>query len=78
MNAFEMVKPRSSVSKIEKKMENQFVKSGPMIGSLRVLDRNGRFNAPLEPRRLGSIVIEDRAVGKANTEKRKALMRGGL
>ncbi|MBU0749175.1 MAG: hypothetical protein KKG67_20525 [Gammaproteobacteria bacterium] len=47
--------------------------SGP-----RVMDRNGKFNAPLAPRAYGSIVVEGQAQGQASTDKRKALVRGGL
>jgi hypothetical protein len=50
-----------------------------LAGSLpRVLDRKGCLNAPLAPRAFGSISIENQAQSQASTDRRKAILKGGL
>lgn len=80
LNAFQSVRPRgmdmpSAVPLV--------TKAGPapakLPGSLpRVLDRNGKVNAPLAPRVYGSISVEGRVAGEAGQLKRQAIVKGGL
>ena len=80
LNAFQAVRPRgvdlpSAVPVL--------AKAGPapakLPGSLpRVLDRNGKVNAPLAPRVYGSISVEGRVAGEASVLKRQAIVKAGL
>lgn len=79
-NAFQSVRPRGvdmpSAAPVLAKAGKAPAK---LPGSLpRVLDRNGKVNAPLAPRVYGSIAVEGRVAGEASQLKRQAIVKGGL
>lgn len=80
MNAFEAVRPRGADAPSAAPRPHNVGRAPNLLpGSLpRVLDRNGKVNAPLAPRSHGSIVIENREASAASAARRRALVKGGL
>ena len=78
MNAFESVKPRGADAPA--KLPVQRKKAVPITYSSkrepRVLNVNGKLQAPLNPNASNNIVIEGAEQGRASTDKRRAIVRG--
>ena len=75
-NPFTSVRPRgiSAPAKLPTKPKKAPV---PITYSTkRVLNVNGKLQAPLNPNASNSIVIEGQAQGQASTDKRQAIVRG--
>ena len=77
-NAFESVKPRGP--DMPAKLPVQRKKAVPITYSNkrepRVLNVNGKLQAPLNPNASNSIVIEGAEQGRASADKRRAIVRG--
>ena len=76
-NAFTSVRPRGkdAPAKVPTKPKKAPV---PITYSnkTRVLNVNGKLQAPLNPNASNNIVIEGQAQGQASTDKRRAIVRG--
>ncbi|MDQ5943118.1 MAG: hypothetical protein QG572_1934 [Pseudomonadota bacterium] len=76
MNAFTSVRPRGAG--IPAKVPVQRKKKAVPItySNKRVLNVNGKLQAPLNPNASNSIVIESRAQAQASNDKTRAITRG--
>ena len=76
MNAFTSVRPRGIDAPA--KLPTQRKKAAPITYSnkTRVLNVNGKLQAPLNPNASNSIVIEGAEQGRASSDKRRAIVRG--
>ena len=79
MNAFQLARPRGidAPAKVPTKPKKAPV---PITYSSkrepRVLNVNGKLQAPLNPNASNNIVIEGAEQGRASTDKRRAIVRG--
>ena len=78
MNAFHLARPRGADAPA--KLPVQRKKAVPITYSSkrepRVLNVNGKLQAPLNPNASNNIVIEGAEQGRASTDKRRAIVRG--
>lgn len=78
MNAFTSVRPRgadTAPAKVPKKPKKAPVPITYSEKIVRVMNVNGKLQAPLNPNASNSIVIEGAAQGRASTDKRDRIVR---
>ncbi len=82
MNAFQLVRPRGEgapaklPTKKAGKLQLHFTSPSKARGEPRVLNVNGKLQAPLNPN-AASIVIEGQAQGQASADKRRRISPSG-
>ncbi len=82
LNAFQSVRPRG-VQAPSAAPRPQHIGRAPglLAGSSPMqlaMDRNGKLCVPLAPRANSGLVVEGRVQGQAATDKRRALVKGGI
>lgn len=78
MNDFQLVRPRgadTAPAKVPKKPKKAPVPITYSEKIVRVMNVNGKLQAPLNPDASRSIVIEGQAQGRLSTEKRNRIVR---
>lgn len=75
-NAFQAVRPRGADAPAKLPVQRKKKAVPITYGSKRVLNVNGKLQAPLNPDASRSIVIEGQAQGRASSDKRRAIVRG--
>ena len=78
LNAFTSVRPRGADAPAKLPTKPKKAPVPITYSTKRVLNVNGKLQAPLNPNASNSIVIEGAEQGRASSDKRRAIVRAGL
>ena len=78
MNAFQTVRPRGADAPAKLPVQRKKKAVPITYSNKRVLNVNGKLQAPLNPDASRSIVIESRAQAQASTDKTRRISRSGV
>ena len=76
MNAFHLARPRGADAPAKLPVQRKKKAVPITYSNKRVLNVNGKLQAPLNPNASNSIVIEGAEQGRASSDKRRAIVRG--
>lgn len=76
MNAFQLARPRGTNAPAKLPTKPKKAPVPITYSNKRVLNVNGKLQAPLNPNASNSIVIEGAEQGRASSDKRRAIVRG--